>query len=380
MGKLNKISIKHSRGKRVVTIVLATIIMAGALVGATYWYIESNNQVITQPQILEHDGNLNSTSAEDAISRVVDQVSPSVVSILASNTKLTSFGVAEQAAAGTGIILSHDGYVLTNHHVVGNAKTVEVVTNDGTTYDEARVIGADPLNDIAYLKIDGVENLKPAQIGDSSTLRVGQQVIAIGNALGQYQNTVSSGIISGKSRPITASGDVGENPESLNDLLQTDAAINPGNSGGPLLNYSGQVIGINTAIASEAQGIGFAIPINATKGTTETVIAGKGVQRSYIGLRYMEITAAVAKQYDLGVKKGAYVISGQGESAIMPGSPADKAGLKEKDIVTKINGQIVGTHGGVATLVGTYAPGDTVQVTYLRDGKEGSTKVTLGKY
>ena len=206
------------------------------------------------------------------------------------------------------------------------------------------------------------------------------QVVAIGNALGQYQNTVSSGIISGKGRPITAGGEGGDSGESLTDLLQTDAAINPGNSGGPLLNYSGQVIGINTAVASNAEGIGFAIPVNATKGTLKGVLAGKGVQRSYLGLRYVEITAAVAKQYDLPVKKGAYVAADKGGSAVVADSPADKAGLKEKDIITKINDEEVGVSGGVATLVGEYAPGDTVEVTYLRDGAEKRVKVTLAAY
>ena len=163
-------------------------------------------------------------------------------------------------------------------------------------------------------------------------------------------------------------------------MLQTDAAINPGNSGGPLLNYSGQVIGINTAVASNAEGIGFAIPVNATKGTLKNVLAGKGVQRSYLGLRYVEITAAVAKQYDLPVKKGAYVAADGNSTAVVAGSPAAKAGLKDKDIITKINDEEVGVSGGVSTLVGEYAPGDTITVTYVRDGATKEAKVTLAAY
>ena len=247
-------------------------------------------------------------------------------------------------------------------------------------YEKVSLVGVDPLNDIAYLKIDGAKGLKPASLGDSSTVRVGQGVVAIGNALGQYQNTVSSGIISGKGRPVNAGSENGSTSESLSDLLQTDAAINPGNSGGPLLNRSGQVIGINTAVAANAEGIGFAIPINAVKGTLASVISGKGVQRSYIGLRYVPVTPAIAKRFNLPVKQGAYVVSDGATSAVETGGPADKAGISEKDIITKINGASVGEAGGVSTLIGAYAPGETVTVTYLRGGSERTTKVTLATY
>lgn len=361
-----------------VTVGLAAVV---GLAGTAYWFANTNHSPVTPRQTVQNDGNLTSTSTEDAISSVVDKVSPSVVSIVTNVTTQSSiFGAAQQQAAGTGIILSKDGYILTNHHVIDSASTVQVITSDGTTYDNVKVVGSDPLNDIAYLKIDGVNNLTPASMGDSSTVRVGQQVIAIGNALGQYQNTVSSGIISGKGRPVTAGSDDGSSSESLTDLLQTDAAINPGNSGGPLLNYSGQVVGIDTAIASDAQGIGFAIPIDATKGTTKMVLAGKGVQRAYLGVRYVEITAAVAKQYNLSVKTGAYVTADGSDASVVAGSPADKAGLQDKDIITKVNGEAVGTAGSVATLAGEYAPGDTITITYLRGGSEHTTKVTLGTY
>lgn len=356
------------------------LVVAVCIAGAAYWYANTNHEPITDRQTVQNDGNLTPTSTEDAISRVADKVSPSVVSIVTSVNTQSIFGAAEQQAAGTGIILSKDGYILTNHHVIDSATTVQVITSDGTTYENVKVIGSDPLNDIAYLKIDGADNLTPAAMGDSSTVRVGQQVVAIGNALGQYQNTVSSGIISGKGRPVTAGSDDGSSSESLTDLLQTDAAINPGNSGGPLLNYSGQVVGIDTAIASDAQGIGFAIPINATKGTTKMVLAGKGVQRAYLGVRYVEVNAAVAKQYNLSVKTGAYVVDDGASAAIVAGSPADKAGLKEKDIITKVNGESVGVAGSVSTLAGEYAPGDTITITYLRGGSEHTAKVTLGTY
>ncbi len=375
------VPVNNNSTKKGTVAVIVGIILIALSVGGYYWYTHTNLAPITEVQTVKNDGNLTATSTEDLISKVVEKVAPSVVSIVTSTNAQNIFGAADQQAAGTGIILSKDGYILTNNHVVDGATKVQVVTTDGTTYEDAKVIGSDPLNDVAYLKIDGVSDLTPAEFGDSSTVRVGQQVIAIGNALGQYQNTVSSGIISGKGRPVSASNQGDENNvESLTDLLQTDAAINPGNSGGPLLNFSGQVIGMNTAVASDAEGIGFAIPINATKGTTKSVVAGDGVKRAYLGLRYVEITAAVAKQYDLPVKQGAYVATSGSDVAVVAGSPAAKAGLKEKDIVTKINRQIVGTAGGVSTLIGQYGPGDTIEITYLRDGKEATAKVTLGLY
>lgn len=358
-------------------------VLAGAGGFAAKYAMDANGST-GLTQILANDGNTKVTTTEDSIEKVVDKVSPSVVSIVTNINQQTIFGMMQQQAAGTGIILSADGYIITNRHVVQSSSQVAVVTNDGTTYDDVKVVGTDPLNDIAYLKINGVDNLKPATIGDSSTTRVGQQVIAIGNALGQYQNTVSSGIISGKGRPVTAGDSSGtEQSESLSDLLQTDAAINPGNSGGPLLNFSGQVIGINTAVASNAEGIGFSIPINATKGTTKMVLAGKGVQHAYVGLRYAEITPSLAKQFDLPVKQGAYVSSGDdtgSAKAVEPGGPADKAGIKDKDIITKINNQVVGESGSVATLIGQYTPGETIKVTYLRDGVEHTVNIELAAY
>jgi serine protease Do len=201
--------------------------------------------------------------------------------------------------------------------------------------------------------------------------------VAIGNSLGQYQNTVTSGIISGKGRPVAAQS--GDTVESLTDLLQTDAAINPGNSGGPLLNMTGQVIGINTAVAADAQGIGFAIPINSVKGILKGVLESGEVRRAFLGVNYIPVTPESAKRYDLPVKTGAYVFNGNAQP-VASGSPADKAGIKEKDIITKVNGVEIGTNGALSTLVGEYAPGDTIELMVLRDGREQSIKVTLTDY
>ena len=378
------VAVRRGRSKRRILIgsIVAVILLCFAAgIGAAKLYYAFNPQSsdITGHQTVANDGNKSVTQEESEIANVVDKVSPSVVSIVTTSQSVSPYyGSQEQDSAGTGIIISKDGYILTNKHVVDGASTVQVVLSDGTTYDKVQVLGTDPLNDVAFLQIPNVSNLTAAELGDSSSIRVGQKVVAIGNSLGQYQNTVTSGIISGTGRPITAQS--GENVESLTDLIQTDAAINPGNSGGPLLNLSGQVIGINTAIIQDAQGIGFSIPINATKGIMKGVLAGKGVHRAFLGVNYISVTADVAKHYNLSVKKGAYIFAAGGKSAVVSGSPADKAGVQNKDVITKVGGVEVGDKGDVSSLVAEYAPGDTIELVVLRDGKSLTLKVTLSEY
>jgi len=361
-------------------VAVIAICFAAGLGGAKLYYtLVAQNNDISSHQTMTDDGNKPVTQEETDIANVVEKVSPSVVSVLSTSQKVSPYyGAQQEDSAGTGIIISKDGYVLTNKHVIDGASTVQVVLSDGTTYENVKVLGSDPLNDVAFLKIPNVNNLTAAKLGDSSSIRVGQKVVAIGNSLGQYQNTVTSGIISGTGRPISAQS--GDNVETLTDLIQTDAAINPGNSGGPLLNLAGQVIGINTAIIQDAQGIGFSIPINATKGALKGVLAGKGVHRAFLGVNYITITADVAKHYGLSVKKGAYVFNGDGKTSVVSGSPADKAGVKNKDIITKVGGIAVGDKGDVSSLVAEYAPGDTIQLTILRDGKTMNLNVTLSEY
>lgn len=325
-----------------------------------------------------NDGNMTVTQSEQNISSVVEKVSPSVVSII-TKSAVNRMGYQEQAA-GTGMIVSSDGYVMTNNHVISGSDNVTVITSAGKSYDNVKVLGHDPLNDVAFLKIPNVSGLPAIEIGDSKTVRTGQSVIAIGNALGQYQNTVTSGIISGLGRPVVASdGQEGSNSESLSDLLQTDAAINSGNSGGPLLNLQGQVIGINTAVAQDAQSIGFAIPIGATKGMLKHLIKTGKVERAVVGLQYVQITPEVKAQYDLSVDQGDYVTATSGE-AIKNNSPAAKAGIEEKDIITKVNDQTVGPGKSVSTLVGEFEPGNTVELTIIRAGKTLTKTLTLGAY
>ncbi len=323
------------------------------------------------------DGNALVSQDEEDIAAVASKVGPSVVSILTQGQTQSIFGTQTQDGAGSGIIISSDGYILTNKHVVDGSDKLSIVTSDGTVYDNVKVLGTDPLNDLAFVKVDGVNNLKAAALGDSSSVRIGQKVVAIGNSLGEYQNTVTSGIISGTGRPVSAQE--GETVENLTDLLQTDAAINPGNSGGPLVNLSGQVIGINTAIAADAQSIGFSIPINSSKGIIKNLFKTGKVQRAYLGVNYVSITPELAKQYDLPLKQGAYVATSNG-SAVISGGPADKAGIKDKDIITKVGDLTVGDQGSVSSLVAEYTIGDKVPLTIYRDGKTINITVTLEAY
>ncbi|OGL21586.1 hypothetical protein A2707_06150 [Candidatus Saccharibacteria bacterium RIFCSPHIGHO2_01_FULL_45_15] len=359
-------------------LVIALCFVSGA---GGAWLIASNDNSTIASRGNGNDGNQIITEQEQDIASVASKVSPSVVSIVTEGEVSSYFGTQTRQGAGTGIIVSADGYILTNKHVVQSSQTVSVVTSDGVTHSNVKVIGEDPLNDVAFLKIEGVSNLKAAELGDSSSLRIGQSVVAIGNALGQYKNTVTSGIVSGTGRSVTAATESGQSnaTETLTDLIQTDAAINPGNSGGPLVNIAGQVIGMNTAIASDANGLGFSIPINATKGLLKGILKDGKVERAYVGVNYISITPEVADTYKLSVQSGAYV-SAEGGTAVVSGSPADKAGLKDKDIITKVNGIEVGVKGSVASLVAEYAPGDTIELVILRDGKTLTLKVTLAAY
>jgi len=317
----------------------------------------------------------------EVVADVAKKVSPSVVSILTAGVENTGFfSGLTQEGAGTGIVVSKDGYVLTNSHVVPqNVTDIQVVMADETAYSDVRLIGRDPLNDIAFLKINGVNGLTPAAFGDSSKAEVGQKVVAIGNALGQYQTSVTSGIISAVGRPLIASEGAGGQEESLENLLQTDAAINPGNSGGPLVNLKGEVIGINTAVAASAEGIGFAIPINDTKGLLKNVMKTGRAERAYLGVRYTTITPAFATEQKLSVKQGAYLKVSDG-TAIVANSPAAKAGLKDGDIITALNGTKLDRRNPLASALSLYTVGDKVEITVLRDGKEQTLKATLEAY
>lgn len=358
--------------------ILAFALAFVACVFAAMTYFDTRQVATTSPGEY-YQGN--STTFEDTnIASAVEKVTPAVVSILGQTEVRDYFGgVSASTSAGTGVIVSSDGYVITNKHVVQGVRKITVVTDSGDSYDDVSIAGTDPMNDIAYLKINGASKLTAANLGDSKTIATGQPVLAIGNALGVYQNSVSQGIISGTGRSVNASDANGTNQEVLSDMIQTDAAINPGNSGGPLVNAAGDVIGINTAVSTDANGLGFAIPISSTKGMLNNIIKNNKAERAYVGVNYLPVTSDVAKEYNLPVKHGAYVYA-QNDNPVVAGSPAAKAGIKSGDVITKVNGVEIGSAGSVSTLVGEYTVGDKITFTIIRNGQEKNLIVTLAAY
>jgi serine protease Do len=250
-----------------------------------------------------------------------------------------------------------------------------VLLSDGKSYP-AKILSKDPFNDLAVIKVEA-KGLKPVELGDSNALNIGQWVIAIGNALGEFQNSVTVGVVSAKERRISATGNRGT--ESLDGLIQTDAAINPGNSGGPLINLAGQVIGINTAIAGGAEGIGFAINIDSVKTALDSVQRTGKIVRPWLGVRYLSINKEIARSAQLPAEKGALVYRGANPTdlPIVPGSPADKAGVQENDIITKINGQEINENTSLVSLLQKYKPGDTLVLNILRKGQDLKINVLL---
>lgn len=372
------------------TKVLVSAFLAGALIlGFGGGYLGATLQSQQQPGSLSTEAKQQYISNEsELISEIAQDVGQSVVSIdVVSEVPVTGFfgqtGTQEQASAGTGFIISSDGVIVTNRHVIpAGATKVSVTLADGTKYDDVEVIGRSAQTsslDVAFLKINDLKGKKLAKVtlGDSAKVEVGDKVVAIGNALGQFQNTVTSGIISGYGRDVVASTDgTGEGGESLTDLFQTDAAINQGNSGGPLVNVNGQVIGINTAVAGGADNIGFAIPINDVKGLISSVLNTGELKQPYLGVRYLSLTDDVAYELNLDTKRGAYLAPGD-TPAVISGSPADKAGLKEKDIITKVNGITIDDKTSLTSALSRFQVDDRVTLTIIRDGKTIKIQATL---
>lgn len=374
----------RSRNGGVIALVIVSLLIGGAGVALGLISLMNNGKETKTTETVSVNGYYAGNTAEfkeTSIANIASKVTPAIVSIICETrtSGYSYFGSRSQQSAGTGMIVSSDGYIITNKHVVDGVTTVKVVTDAGDTYDDVEILGTDPLNDVAYLKIKKAKDLPTVTLGDSKSIAVGQPVLAIGNALGAYQNTVTQGIISGTGRSLTASDSSGNNSETLTDMLQTDAAINPGNSGGPLVNAAGDVIGINTAVATSANGLGFAIPISATKGMLRRIMEDGKAERAYLGLTYVTVTADVAKEANLSVNHGAYVYNSSSRSsdAVIKNGPADKAGIKTGDVITKVGNVEIGRAGSISTLIGEYKVGEKVELTYIRNGKEKTTVVTL---
>jgi serine protease Do len=345
------------------------------------------------------DNEYYSIKEEDGlVTAIVEDNSPAVVSIIITKDvpKLDSFfndpffeqfyfgprntepeTETRKIGGGTGFIVDSSGYIITNKHVVDDDKAnYTVMLNDGTDY-EAEILARDDLLDVAILKIEE-KDLPTVSLGNSDNLKIGQTVIAIGNSLGEFSNTVSKGIVSGLKRQVEAGNSLGQT-EVLDEVIQTDAAINPGNSGGPLFDLTGKVIGINVAMASGAENIGFTIPINQVKDIYQSVKETGKIVRPYLGIRYIVINDKIQEMNGLLVNYGALILRGnqRGDLAIIPGSPADKAGLKEYDIILEIDGEKIDQESSLAKIIRKKKVGDKVELKVLSKGEEKQVEITL---
>lgn len=399
---------------------LISNILAGALAGAIVSILILNHpdrlgrltpSLPSLPSSSQNSSFTPSSSHEDAVVKTVKAAQPAVVSIVISKDvpiieryysnrngdpfnqffgnrffspfqfqvpELRQKGTEKkEIGGGSGFLVSADGLIVTNKHVVSEeGAEYTVFLNDGSKH-EAKLVARDPVNDIAVIKIEA-KNLPFLEFADSSSLQVGQSVIAIGNALGEFQNTVSTGVVAGLSRSITAGDSTGAS-EQLNEVIQTDAAINPGNSGGPLLNLSGRVIGVNVAIAQGSQNVGFALPANEVKATVESVQKTGKISRAYIGVRYTQITKVIKETNKLSVDYGALIVRGETpeELAVIPGSPANKAGIVEGDIILEVNGKKLEGTTTLSSVIAKKRPGDSVSLKVLSKGEEKTVSVKL---
>lgn len=397
--------------------ILVTIIFAlfGGILGGivTVNYLEKNQAAVVISEKKSAQEKQVVITEDSAVINTVKKVSPSVVSIVISkdlplyrqrvldfndffdNDSFFNFGVPfavpeadrdengqirtqrQKVGGGSGFIVSEDGLIVTNRHVVADSEAeYTVILNDQTEYS-AKILSRDTINDVAILKIKPKGKLSAAKLGNSDKLQVGQYVIAIGNALAEYENTVTTGVVSAKGRSLAA-GTI-QFTENLINLIQTDAAINPGNSGGPLVSLAGEVIGINTAIAAQAQGIGFAIPINDVKNVIDSVKAHGKIVRPFLGVRFMTLNADKAKELKIDVDNGALLTGDEakGEFAVVPGSPAEKSGLKIKDVILEVDGEKVTLEKPLHVLIAQKQPGDTVALKVWRSGEITEIKVKL---
>lgn len=419
---------KNKKRTRQIAVFLVVILISSCfgflagMVASGYYYSEIKsflsdlNAPLSEPLLTPPDQQTPSSSytpqssQEQAVVQAVNQVSPAVVSIVItkdvpiiekyySNPFGEFFGQEfefqipqyregetekKEIGGGTGFIISSEGMILTNKHVVRDEKAdYTVFTNDGQKFP-AEVLAKDPVKDLAIIKIENKGNsssFPPVTLGDSSNIKIGQTAITIGNALGEFRNTVSVGVISGLGRTITASG--GGLIETIDDVIQTDAAINKGNSGGPLINLEGEVVGINTATVLGAQNIGFAIPINKAKEDIQEVKNTGKITYPFLGIYYTTVTPELQERFNLSRDYGAWIGRNRyGEftkKAIFPDSAAERAGLKRDDIILEFGGQKITTENTLAEVIMEYQPGEEVTLKILRENQEKNIKVTLGQ-
>jgi S1-C subfamily serine protease len=358
----------------IVSIAVVAGIVSGALsaVGVANLVIDRD----PAPLVADADGATVGNVTIDESSAVISavaKVAPAVVTIQSSVGGLLDGATG----SGSGFIYDPNGFILTNRHVVEDTTQLTVILDDGRRFD-GTVYGVDTLTDLAIVKIDGTD-LPYAPIGSSAALEPGQLAIAVGNPLGDYANTVTTGVVSGIGRQIRASSATQNSSDVLRNLIQTDAAINPGNSGGPLVNSAGQVIGINTAVSENAQGLGFSIPIDVAKPIMAQAVAGEDLVRPWIGVYYTAVTPALAEEEDLPVDYGALIGTTDGSEAVFPGSPAEQAGLQAGDIIVAINGTQVTADSDLSMLILPFSAGETITLRVLRDSSTEEVDVTLGE-
>lgn len=320
-------------------------------------------------------------SIPDSVWREIDEAArngstPATHSEIIGHMPKTASGLV-RAGVGSGFIVSPEGLILTNKHVIIDPDAEYTVITANEDRYQARILGRDPLNDVAILQIDE-KSLAAAELGDSDQVKLGQTAVALGNALGEFQNTASAGIISGLSRFITAASE-DAHPEHLGGLIQTDAAINPGNSGGPLINLQGEIIGINSAIAAGAQSIGFAIPINRAKKDLKDLERFGKILRPYLGIRYLPITPYLKKRFALAADRGVFIYGEKipGHHGVMPESPAAKAGVRERDAIISVNGKPLADTYTLEEILEQAAAGDRLTLEILRGQEPLEVAVTL---
>ncbi|PKL31423.1 hypothetical protein CVV43_02860 [Candidatus Saccharibacteria bacterium HGW-Saccharibacteria-1] len=399
-----KNTMKHNKTTLLISIgssVLTTLLISGVLIGLMANNLISFNAWQQSSSVSQVSVKTGTTVENSQVMNTVEKTNPAVVSIiiskqistlennnslynylfnLNSNSNSSSNSTEKQEiGGGSGFFVSSDGYIVTNCHVVeDSAADYTVLTKDNKKYT-AKIIAKDKILDVAVLKIEG-KDFTYLTFADSDTLKLGQSAIAIGNALAEFQNSISLGIVSGLSRSITASDGNGST-EQLDGVIQTDAAINPGNSGGPLLDIKGNVIGVNVAIEDSANSIGFALPSNMVKSVVESVIKNGQIVKPYLGIRYTQINSNIKSKNNLSVDYGVLVAKGSktGELAVIPGSPADKASIVENDIILEIDGVKIDETKSFASIIRQKKVDQTITLKVMHDGSTKEVKVKLEK-